>query len=137
MAVQNPKKAPVSGIGVLGVGICSDSRHVGIIYRRGSGTPRLWHLAMHYDLRDEPCDKTYFWANCALDEHNKNYVAAWITARSVRADKIPFGFDATGAAFDAKTGEFIAPPVGKGLTCATFITAVFQHLGFDLLDEKT
>lgn len=138
MALHNPKKKPSSAVGPLGVGLKKKGHHVGIVYRRhDKPQPRLWHLAGHFELRDDVCDNSYFWGDSGLDVHNKHYVAAWITSRDTQADKIPYGFDVSGEAFEQGTGTFIAPPIGKGFTCATFVTAVFQHLGFDLLDEAS
>jgi hypothetical protein len=140
MLLCDPDRAPVNRIGTLGVGLRADGNHVGIIYRRGGNDPRLWHLAFHFDLRDEPCadcQEKYFWSDSGLDEDNQKVVAAWLTSRTTRSDKIPFGFDPAGGAFDPQTGEFIPPPLGKGFTCATIITAVFQVLGHDLLDEES
>jgi hypothetical protein len=138
MALHNPKKKPLSEVGPLGVALKKKAHHIGILYRRhDKPQPRLWHFAEHFDLRDEDCDSSYFWGESGLDPQNKNYVAAWITSRDTQADKIPYGFDITGQSFEQGTGKFIAPPIGKGFTCATFVTAVFQHLGFDLLDEAS
>lgn len=138
MALHDPKKKGVKEVTTLGVALKKKAHHVGIIYRRhDKPQPRLWHFAEHFDLRDDDCDASYFWGDSGLDSQNKNYVAAWIASRDAQADKVPYGFDVLGDPFEQGTGKFIAPPLGKGFTCATFVTAVFQHLGFDLLDEAS
>jgi hypothetical protein len=57
--------------------------------------------------------------------------------RRATPGNIPYDINSAGVCFDKNTQEFVQPPVGKGLTCATYIKAVFFHFGFSLLDEAT
>jgi len=137
MAVMHdPQSDPVASIRKLGIGIFKDHRHVGIVYKPGREPPRILHLAFHHDLRDEACSSRYFWGDSGLDETSQDIVVAWIVARRIDPDSIPYGFDSTGAVFE-DDGTFIPPPLGKGFTCATFVTGVFRVLGFRLIDEST
>jgi hypothetical protein len=72
-----------------------------------------------------------------LDDGNSHVVAAWLASRRTHPNDIPYGFDASGSCFDTETLDFIPPSIGKGLTCATYIKAVFSHLGLDLINEST
>jgi hypothetical protein len=97
----------------------------------------MLHLAWHFDLRDEEAPSDYFWNEVSLDVLNRRVLAAAANAIGTKRDNIPYGLDTTGACFDPTNGDFIPPPIGKGLTCATFIVAVFGSYGFDLLDEAS
>jgi hypothetical protein len=51
---------------------------------------------------------------------------------------IPYGFNAQGVVFDPATGDLLSrPEIGKGLTCATFITAILQVYRYSLADLST
>jgi hypothetical protein len=89
-------------------------------------------------MHDHPADDDrYLWADTGLDEGNSHVIAAWLASRRAHPKDIPYGFDAHGSCFDTVTLDFVPPSLGKGLTCATYIKAVFLHFGFELLDEST
>ncbi|THK37377.1 hypothetical protein EHS39_14220 [Ensifer sp. MPMI2T] len=112
--------------------------HVGFLYLTDTG-PRMLHLAWHYHLQDDdPYDdpwKEYLWANFSLeDEENRSALAAVVaTVWTNHTGNIPYGFSFEGSAFNAD-GSFVPPPIGQGLTCATFIVKVLSAAGFNLLD---
>ena len=101
------------------------------------GEPWIVHLAFHHRLTYEHPTDSYLWQNIALDGINRHVVAAWLGDGHIHPNDVPYGIDATGVCFDKETGAFLEPPIGKGLTCATFITAVLRHLGFPLIQEAT
>ena len=146
MPVQPSQVRPFGDVNALGIVVCRAPRlnpadelplHSGFLYKLDAGMPRISHLAWHLDLRDEPAADPYMWANVGLDEANSRFVAAWLADRGKNPALIPYGIDGAGASFDPETDEFVPPPVGKGLTCATYIAAVFKHLGFQLLQEDS
>lgn len=127
-----------SGPADLGVGICEVSqgqRHVGFVYRlRDDQELRFAHLAFHLLYRDEAADThpDLYCAPSGLDEINRSIVASWLAALKF-PQNIPYGFDSEGVVWHAD-GEFIPPPPGKGLTCATFLIATLRFLGFNVVD---
>ncbi|ASP20001.1 hypothetical protein ANTHELSMS3_01290 [Antarctobacter heliothermus] len=125
---------------LLGLGIKEfhpNQRHCGIIYRPDENEVRFLHLAFHFDLRDEVLDGTYWWATCGLDEDNQLVLAAFASLLAAEDPAVPYGFDSEGLVFEADTGKLKAGPVGHGLTCATFVLAVFRTYGFEPLQVKS
>lgn len=135
MRVQGPGVPRYSNLGRVAVGIktvASEQRHCGFLYRF-DGDLRFLHLAWHHELRDEaPSDLA--WGTLALDSENGQLLGVFLSRVAKQGKAIPYGLDAAGAVFDPDTGEFLPPPLGKGLTCATFITAILGSLGFRLID---
>ena len=101
------------------------------------GAARLIHFAWHRDLRDDEPDNTYLWADIGLDTANARYLAAFAANLKRNQVNIFYGLDQAGSCFDSETGDFIPPPLGKGLTCATFILAVMRSVGFAALLEES
>ena len=146
MTVNRSSERPFSDVRALGVVVRSVPAiapedhygvHSGLLYRIDGGMPRISHLAWHFRLRDEPAADPYLWADVGLDESNSRIVAAWLASRQNSPSNIPYGIDAGGSCFDKTTREFLSPPLGKGLTCATYVVAVLKSLGFPLLLEDT
>lgn len=122
----------------LAIRVFSDGgRHCGFLYRLDNCGVNICHLAFHYDLRNERPSVKYSWIEFKMDEYNTDAIVVAINQIASNAKNIPYGFDAAGSAFDPETGEFYPPPLGKGLTCATFVTAVLRSLGFDPIAEET
>jgi hypothetical protein len=138
MAVRPASDAPFERVSDFGVAIreidCAQN-HCVILYKLDGRGPRFCHFANHHDLRDEIARDPYLWADAGLDPINRRFVAAWVGNLYINKDNIPYGLDSGGCCFDLGTGEFIPPPIGKGLTCSTFITSVLRSLGFDVLKE--
>lgn len=146
MPLSESKKRPFEQVKVLGVvakrvdPIVRDQAfglHTGLLYKIDGEGPRIAHLGWHEVQIDNEPDENYLWADVNLDETNCIVIASWLDDRRLRPDKIPYGFRIDGSPYDPVTGEFIPPPLGRGLTCATFIVAVLEHLGFQLLEQHT
>jgi len=75
-------------------------------------------------LKDEPLPELYLWGSSGLDPVNKVFMAAYVALLKQNAADVPYGIDYGGIYFDDQ-GRYIVQPVGRGLTCATFILAVF------------
>ncbi|SDM28434.1 hypothetical protein [Ensifer sp. YR511] len=141
MALNAGQFENVNGVG-LAIGRTGPAQnHVGILYHTDT-EPRLLHLRWHYLLSDDsPYDqpwKEFLWADLNLeDEENRAVLSAFIaTVWMNHNGDIPYGFSFDGSAFNAD-GTFVSPPVGQGLTCATFIVHVLSAAGFSLLDITT
>jgi hypothetical protein len=138
MAVQPASDAPFETVSDFGVAIRefgAAQYHCAILYKLGREA-RLCHFAFHQDLRDEIAKEPYLWADAGLDPVNRRFVAAWVGNLRINKDNIPYGLDSAGCCFDMTTGDFLAPAIGKGLTCSTFITSVLRSLGFNILKES-
>lgn len=146
MAVYRSDERPFDDVRALGVVVSPVPAlspqdpygvHSGILYKIDGGSARISHLAWHFRLEDVPAADPYLWADVGLDDANSRVIAAWLALRQKSPSNIPYGLDAGGACFDKTTREFLPPPLGKGLTCATYIVTIFKSLGFPLLLEDT
>ncbi len=117
--------------------IAGEQNHCGLLYRLDDGEVRMLHLAFHFDLRDEELRSDYWCAPAGLEVENQLVVAAFASAIANAKPNVPYGFDANGMVFDVVSGELLEAPAGRGLTCATFVLALFRTLGFEPLDEET
>ena len=112
--------------------------HCGLLYRSGHEV-RILHLAFHHDLRDEPPNNRYLWAEVPeeeLDEDNAMALAAWARVVGERHPDISYGIDRTGVIF-RPDGSLLPHPLGRGLTCATFVMAMFAYQMHYPLAEET
>jgi hypothetical protein len=93
------------------------------------------HLAWHFDLRHEPPSDRYLWVDPVIPEPRLVQVAA--VCRLVRREngkgRIPYGFSPPSDCLDAETGDYLFGPTRVGLTCATFVLAVFHRAGLLLV----
>lgn len=127
----------VDGVAVAIRRIDANQLHCGLLYKSDDDETRLLHLAFHHRLLDEKPNEKYRWADVGLDPFNRQVFAALASLIAEGSPAVPYGFDASGVCFDPSTGKLIPPPLGKGLTCATFILAVFKTYGYELVDEGT
>lgn len=118
----------------VAVGRVSDSQHhVGAYYRTDGGV-RFVHLAWHRDLRtdDDPKPRYRWITPAALDPS----VLAWLGAlcRAIHENRpaIPYGFGQD--QFRLVDGLFVRDETSHGLTCATFVLAMFSGYGLPLID---
>lgn len=113
-----------------------NQRHLGILHRDPTaGETRLLHLAWHHELRDQVPGKAYVWVNPPIPGPRLRQVAAMCRLVDRRnPDGIPYAFSAPNDCFDEQTGKFLFGPTNHGLTCATFVCAVFESVGLKLLD---
>jgi len=101
-----------------------------------SGEVTLLHLAFHRDMKAGPPGPAYSWLELPI--HRKRLPAIRALCRRLveryvgGSDGIPFGVRYAGARFALSDGHFL-PHDGHGLTCATFVLAVFASHGFPLL----
>lgn len=108
--------------------------HIGMLYQKSTGEVSLCHLANHHDLKFNAPRNIYKWVNLdSLAVMNKETIAAFIQALEDEHPDIPYGFNVDGVCFD-QDGKYIPQPLGTGFTCATWVTALFAHIGFELAD---
>ena len=141
--VHSVDEKPFEDIVNVGVAIgvsYADQRHIGMLHRDSdSDTVLMLHLAWHHRLRNEPPEPSFLWADPAI--HPKRLVQVAAICRKVwRANKnggIPYAFSHPNDCFDADTGRYLLGPTRLGLTCATFILAVFHTAGLQLVQYES
>lgn len=114
-------------------------RHIGVLHVEGAERRvRLLDLAWHYVLRNDPPSPSYRWIELDLHPKRARHVAA-ICRKLWRSNgkAIPFGFSRPNDCFDEVTFRFVIGPTTHGLTCATFVLAVFQLAGLQLVDYNS
>jgi hypothetical protein len=136
-----PAKDFSSNSAVATIGIRRIDRnqfHVGIFYRnRDTREDRILHLAFHCDLRDQLLeeDLRYYWVIPNLPEMRQVQISALcrLVVRN-NAGSIPYGLRYNRSTFFTQQGELIVGTECSGLTCATFIIAVFERAGVRLVN---
>jgi hypothetical protein len=113
-------------------------RHVGFLYKEvEEGPAKFCELRFHHELYVGASSSGMNWIDIELNETDKISLAGWIEATLSDQVNMPYGFDWDGQVFDSETDQMIDPPIGKGLTCASFIVAVFKNYGHEVLDPAT
>jgi hypothetical protein len=67
-----------------------------------------------------------------LDEINRRLLASLCSLIAKGSTKVPYGFTYNGRYFE-RSGSYIAHDLGRGLTCATFVLAVFETYSIPVL----
>lgn len=128
---------PYTDVEWLGLVFSEDARmqrHVGFLYRVDEDAdPKICELRFHNDLYNGPTRGGLYWVNVNLDQVSKISIASWLEASLADQTNMPYGFSWDGEIFNSQTGEIIPPPLGNGLTCATFVLAVFDCLSLPLV----
>lgn len=121
-----------------------DEQHIGIIYKEAdSERRRFLHLAWHHKLRNEDAEKAIprmhsVWVDIDIPERRARQVAG--QCRKVWKSNgrfVPYAFSPPNHCFDAETGEFLMGPTRLGLTCATFVLAVFAAQGIRFVNFES
>jgi hypothetical protein len=114
--------------------IAPDQRHMGLLHYDGGGV-RLLHLRWHHVLSNEPASDAYIWVDPAINSQRLRQVAA-ICRRVWESNQtgIPYAFSAPNDCFDVDTGQFLLGETRLGLTCSSFVLAVFHAAGLQLVD---
>jgi hypothetical protein len=132
------------GVAIKVIDAASRAMHVGLLYAHSKVGMYFAHLAFHHDLRNDPMPigQNYLWSGCAWladpsMAENAKFMANYIEAVATQAaDKVDYGVNPLGIGFDG-SGQFRSLDPGKGLTCATFISAVFESAGFPIVKLST
>lgn len=122
---------PVGYVAVAVLRVGEEQMHTGILHRNvQSGSVSFLHLRGHAELEDRPADslrRKYFWVTPRAHPARLRQVAA--RCRQIaRANGrfIPYGFSPPTDCFDEMTFRFLIGGSSVGLTCATFVLAVFE-----------
>lgn len=140
--VHSTAEKPVSQKVIVAVAVCAvdeQQRHVAILHREGGRLNRL-DLAWHFRLRNERFDSSrYLWIDVPIDRLRAVAVAAkcrqvW---RANRHGRIPYGFSPPTDCFDHRALAYLVGRTRHGLTCASFVLAVFHKAGVRLVDYES
>ena len=117
--------------------ISHTQNHCAIVFRSDDvGGVKLAHLARNMRLGNPAPEPRYYFVEFQIHPSLQKFVAA-ICGKIVQAQPpVPYGLDGAGIAFDEKTGMILAAPVGKGMTCATFVLGILEHFGIHLLVKE-
>lgn len=132
--LQSADISPLT-VSTVGVAVHRNSQHIGVLHRVAEGEPaQILHLAWHERLRSErPTSDYILWTRPQIEEDRGRAVAAFcrrIAKQSAR-EQVPYGFSQPNDFFDSN-GAFLRGPSRVGLTCASFVLAVFQAAGLPL-----
>ncbi len=110
-----------------------EAAHIGVAWRDTDGNLRWLHLAFHHRLRNEAVPADHAWVASRIEPERLALVAAMcerVVARNGR--RIPYGFRYVASRF-VDDGSLVLGPDERGLTCATFVLAIYASVGITLL----
>lgn len=92
----------------------------------------------HFRLECTRPDPSYFWIPPHIDDRVLTSLAGWVEVIHERnqSGAVPFSINYTGRYF-SESGDLIRGELGEGLTCATFVLAVFSDFSLPLVDVTT
>jgi hypothetical protein len=118
------------------------ARHMGLFFRKSpTEQAQLLHLGFHHELHcDVPVgphfEARYAWLSCpGFSSEEQTQLAVWFDrVWLANGEKVPYGLSYSGTGyFELATGRFIPSPSGVGLTCATFVMAMFEDFELPIL----
>lgn len=115
--------------------------HLGVAFQSAKDGVQVLHLAGHCDLRTDtfpPPGQCWIAAPVLLPPLAAKTIVGIIRSMAKRTPKIPYGlnFLRANGSFDS-SGRYKAPKGSLGLTCATFITTLFDDLRAPLVKQDT
>ncbi len=115
-------------------GTCT--QHVGIVYRDAALQLHKLHFAWHRRLMDESCPRLLACSMPNFDPADELFVAAYCAkiARTAPNRAIPYNLKIDErVSFDPATGDVVFGNGFTGLSCSTFVAAVFRSAGNNLV----
>jgi len=115
--------------------------HIGILHRQEGKPPELLHLAWHYKLENEsalPADFS-IWVKLNIPSSRQCSIAALCRRiwKKQNQSGIPYAFSSPEKSINLPTGRYLLGPSRFGLTCASFVLAVFDSAAFPLAEYAT
>lgn len=137
--LQDTDLSSIPSIGPFAVAIAKtaiDQTHLGILYRDGEN--KLWflHLAWNYKLLSRTFPLTYQWLPTDQPSPILKFLAVICDNIRKQNPPIPYGLSKAGILFSPTTGEILRTENGTGLTCASFILAIFSTYNLQLFKEE-
>jgi len=113
-----------------------DQRHIGVMHRDSNGQLQFLHLAWHCRLQNDDHRPEYLslWVAPSVPAERQRIIAAFCRRvwRKNERDGIPYAFSNPQDSLDPATGEFLVGPTRFGLTCSSFVLALFHAAGLQL-----
>lgn len=124
---------------IAGSIVTQDTRqkHVGLVYRAHNSKIMLLHLGWHHKLYHVEWDGKYHWLELSgLDRELQETFADWavMVANASPGTPIPYSVIFRPDRNFDQNGYFINLHDGSGLTCATFLLALFGDYNLPLID---
>ena len=110
--------------------------HAGLVYHDQFQRRHILHLEMHERLAVTERVDGWAFATPAIDPEELSLLAGFCELRASLRSKVPYGFRFETSTF-ADDGELQLGAGEIGLTCATFVLAVFNWAKISLLSEST
>ena len=120
----------------LTVFVTSGLRHAGIVaFDRRRQSYRFIHLAWEDDLKDAPFHPSRgFLVNPDIEIERGQVIAAYCRKVHDRnRGRLPYSFSQPAGIFDKRTGNFLRRRTRLGLTCSSFVLAIFDACGVPLV----
>ena len=138
--VIESSRNPPTNVAHIGIAIHLRGEHIGLLYRITVNTPALLlHMPGHRKLCSEPPAAHYvLWVDPSIPKARAKAVAAFCRRiwKRNEANGLPYGLSQPNRFFD-HTGGVLKGPAKVGLTCATFVLAVFDATGLPLVRYET
>jgi hypothetical protein len=116
-------------------------RHIGILHNSEDDMWRVLHLAWHCILKNEREIPPYFtmWVELRYDAQRLRQLAAFCRRvwRKNSDGGIPYAFSHPREALHPSTGAMLFGPTQFGLSCSSFVLAIFSSVGLDLVAYAT
>jgi hypothetical protein len=129
----------IPGVAIAITEVDDQQRHVGILHKEGTdGHVALLHLAWHLVLKNSDPGPHYAWVECSIHPIRAQMVAA-LCREVFRANErtLRYAFSPPRDCFDHDTGAYLFGPTQHGLTCSSFVLAVFHSAGLPLVRYDT
>jgi len=144
MKLKAPSSTPLAHGCAIAIGIAGSQvthsttqKHVALIYRKeSSNEPWLLHLGWHENLCHEPWNSQYHWLEVeGIDIELQETFADWavIVAGTPANNNIPYSVIFNPEDNFDSDGQFLNRNDGSGLTCATFLLALFADFSLPLI----
>ena len=135
--INVPSETPFVAVRDVGIAIrtipgVAQQLHVGLLYKTDDEPPYVLNLRQYGDLRNEEPNESYRWVQVDLDDINRRLLVALCRSLARKPPSLPFGFTFN-RQYISQAGEYIFGEFGDGLTCATFVMAVFKTYEIPLL----
>jgi|GEM_PF-1348205 len=113
--------------------------HAGVIYLRGDSTHRFLHLAFHHTLCIQGVPTSGLFGSPRVPGRLLSHLLMLLdTLEPANRGSINYAFRYDGTTkFDVATGVIRLGNGCIGLTCATFVLAAFDSVGFPLVDPSS
>lgn len=139
MRVYSNQYRPFTEVRYIAVAIAvvrEGQQHTGILHKvEDLGEVKLGHLEWHNRLKESEPKDSYLWVDPPIPTRRARQVAA-LCRKVLRSNQsgIPYAFSPPNDCFDPEAGSFLLGPSRFGLTCATFVLAVFDAAGIRLIE---